>query len=55
MSASQWSDLHASALATFIGLCPTLSRYGADPRSEALLALLALSKRGSAAERVRTV
>jgi hypothetical protein len=44
MSASQWSDLHASALATFIGLCPTLSRYGADPRSEALLALLALSQ-----------
>ncbi|MGD9843933.1 MAG: PcfJ domain-containing protein [Variibacter sp.] len=44
MTAPAWYDLETSAFATLIGLCPTLSRYKADPRCEALVALLALSQ-----------
>lgn len=51
MTSPAWSDLQTAARTTLVSLCPSFSRYEADPRGEALLALLALSQAQLNAER----
>lgn len=51
MTSAAWSDLQTAARATLVSLCPSFSRYEADPRGEALLALLVLSQAELDAER----